>query len=230
MPGPSIKASTLPVQASLHGRLSPSILFCSAGARGIVDNGLISPLVLKLQREEEKIQELILDTLASCLQEDATEALSSCAVPFFKQKLLSSNKNIRSKAAQALMAISIPLEGKNQVCRHDVIPILVQLLKDEEEEVQANAAGALIYATVTTEGKYAALDSEAIQPLLKLLFSPLIKVRLNATKALTILAEAPEGRKLLQGHVFNFRNLKMDQNEAVRRAAHIAIKVIEWKP
>ncbi|KAI6050160.1 radial spoke head 14 homolog [Marmota monax] len=201
-----------------------------SGARGIVDNGLISPLVLKLQREEEKIQELILDTLASCLQEDATEALSSCAVPFFKQKLLSSNKNIRSKAAQALMAISIPLEGKNQVCRHDVIPILVQLLKDEEEEVQANAAGALIYATVTTEGKYAALDSEAIQPLLKLLFSPLIKVRLNATKALTILAEAPEGRKLLQGHVFNFRNLKMDQNEAVRRAAHIAIKVIEWKP
>lgn len=81
------------------------ILFCSAGAHGIVDSGLIPPLVWKLQREEENIQELILDTLASCLQEDATEALSSCAVPFLKQKLLNANKNIRSKAAEALIAI-----------------------------------------------------------------------------------------------------------------------------
>lgn len=105
MLGPSVKPSTLPVQDSLHGRLPPSILSCSAGAHGIVDSGLISPLVLKLQREEESIQELILDTLASCLQEDATEALSSCAVPFFKQKLLSTNKVIRSKAARALIAI-----------------------------------------------------------------------------------------------------------------------------
>lgn len=132
------------------------------GAQGIVFSGLIPALVWKVQREEEDIQELILDTLAPCLQVDATEALSSHAVPFLKQKLLSTNDDIRSKAARALIAISIPLEGKDQVCQYDVIPILVHLLKDKEEEVQANAAGALMYTAVTTEGKYAALDAEAI--------------------------------------------------------------------
>ncbi|KAM5238982.1 radial spoke head 14 homolog [Ctenodactylus gundi] len=201
-----------------------------SGARGIITSGLVPSLVWKLQREEETIQELILDTLAPCLQEDATQALKSHAVPFLKQKLLSTNNKIRSKAARALIAISIPLEGKNQVRQHDVIPILVDLLKDQDKEVQANAAGALMHATVTTEGKYAALDAEAISSLLKLLDSPLSKVRLNATKALTMLAEAPEGRKRLQTQVPAFRALEKDKNQAIQRAAQIAIKVIEWKP
>ncbi|XP_006908756.1 radial spoke head 14 homolog [Pteropus alecto] len=201
-----------------------------SGAQGIVNNGLIPLLVWKLQREEEEIQELLLDTLAACLMEDATEALSSRVVPFLKEKLLSANDNIRSKAACTLIAVSIPLEGKKQVWQYDVIPILVHLLKDQVEEVQANAAGALMYATVTTAGKYAALDAEAIHPLLNLLSSPLRKARLNAIKALTMLAEAPEGRKFLQVHVPDFRVLEMDSSEAVRRAAQIAINVIEWKP
>ncbi|XP_008248376.1 radial spoke head 14 homolog [Oryctolagus cuniculus] len=201
-----------------------------AGAQGIVFSGLIPALVWKVQREEEDIQELILDTLAPCLQVDATEALSSHAVPFLKQKLLSTNDDIRSKAARALIAISIPLEGKDQVCQYDVIPILVHLLKDKEEEVQANAAGALMYTAVTTEGKYAALDAEAIPPLLALLSSPKSKVRLNAAKALTMLAEAPEGRRYLQSHVHAFRVLEVEHNEAIQRAAQIAISVIEWKP
>nr|XP_058896146.1 radial spoke head 14 homolog isoform X1 [Kogia breviceps] len=212
-----------------------------AGAKGIVNSSLIPSLVWKLQREEEGIQELLLDTLAACLMEDATEALASRAVPFLKEKLLSANSNIRSKAAQALIAVSaatqlpplwpsIPLEGKNQVWQHNVIPILVHLLKDKEEEVQANAAGALMYVTVTTKGKYAALDMEAIGPLLELLHSSLSKARLNAIKALTMLAEAPEGRKLLQSHVPTFRALKEDTSAAVQRAAQIAVKVIEWKP
>ncbi|XP_058387963.1 radial spoke head 14 homolog [Diceros bicornis minor] len=200
------------------------------GAQGIVNSGLIPALVWKLQREKEDIQELLLDTLAACLMEDATQALSSRVVPFLKEKLLSANNSIRSKAACTLMAISIPLEGKNQLWQYDVIPILVHLLKDKVEEVQANAAGALMYATVTTEGKYAALDAEAISPLLELLGSSLSRARLNAIKALTMLAEAPEGRKFLQAHVPNFRVLERDANEAVRRAAQVAIKVIEWKP
>lgn len=50
---------------------------------------------------------------------------------------------------------SIPLEGKKQVWKFDVIPILVHLLKDPVEEVQANAAGALMYAAVTTAGELA---------------------------------------------------------------------------
>lgn len=78
---------------------------CPAGAKGIVNSSLIPSLVWKLQREEERIQELLLDTLAACLMEDATEALASGAVPFLKEKLLSANSNIRSKAAQALTAI-----------------------------------------------------------------------------------------------------------------------------
>ncbi|XP_022406907.1 radial spoke head 14 homolog [Delphinapterus leucas] len=201
-----------------------------AGAKGIVNSSLIPSLVWKLQREEERIQELLLDTLAACLREDATEALASRAVPFLKEKLLSANSNIRSKAAQALTAVSIPLEGKNQVWQHDVIPILVHLLKDKEEEVQASAAGALMYVTVTTKGKYVALDTEAIRPLLELLHSSLSKARLNAIKVLTMLAEAPEGRKILQSHVPTFRALEEDTSAAVQRAAQIAVKVIEWKP
>ncbi|XP_007451121.1 PREDICTED: rhabdoid tumor deletion region protein 1 [Lipotes vexillifer] len=201
-----------------------------AGAKGIVNSSLIPSLVWKLQREEEGIQELLLDTLAACLMEDATEALASQVVPLLKEKLLSANSNVRSKAAQALIAVSIPLEGKNQVWQHDVIPILVHLLKDKEEEVQASAAGALMYVTVTTKGKYAALDTEAIRPLLELLHSSLSKARLNAIKVLTMLAEAPEGRKLLQSHVPTFRALEEDTSAAVQQAAQIAVKVIEWKP
>nr|XP_010953730.2 radial spoke head 14 homolog [Camelus bactrianus] len=201
-----------------------------AGAQGIVSSGLIPSLVWKLQREDEKIQVLLLDTLAACLMEDATEALASCVVPFLKEKLLSTNSDIRAKAARTLIAVSIPLEGKNQVWQHDVIPILAHLLKDKVDEVQANTAGALTYATVTTKGKYAALDAEAIRPLLELLHLSSSKVRLNAIKALTMLAEAPEGRKLLQAHVPTFRALEKDASAAMRQAAQIAIQVIEWKP
>jgi hypothetical protein len=78
---------------------------CRAGAQGIVQSGLIPSLVRKLQKEEDHIQEIILDTLALCLQEDATEALESQAVPCLKEKLLSQNSEIRSKAARALIAI-----------------------------------------------------------------------------------------------------------------------------
>lgn len=45
-----------------------------------------------------------------------------------------------------------------------------------------------------------------------------------------MLAEAPEGRKVLQAHVPNFHVLKGDTSKAVQRAAQIAIKTIEWKP
>ncbi|KAK1328274.1 hypothetical protein QTO34_011847 [Cnephaeus nilssonii] len=192
-------------------------------AKGIVNSGLIPSLVRKLHREEESIQEILLDTLAACLQEDATEALNSRVVPFLKEKLLSPNEIIRCKAARTLIAH--PSGGQEAV-----IPILVHLLRDPVEEVQANAAGALMYATVTTEGKYAALDAEAIHPLLGLLVSSLQKARLNAIKALTMLAEAPEGRKILKAHVHTFRVLEAEPGEAVQRAAEVAIKVIEWKP
>lgn len=87
------------------GQPTLSALSCPAGARGIVNSGLIPPLVWKLQGEEEEIQELLLDTLVACLTEDATEALSSRVVPFLKEKLLSTNHDIRSKATRVLTAV-----------------------------------------------------------------------------------------------------------------------------
>ncbi|XP_017374975.1 radial spoke head 14 homolog isoform X2 [Cebus imitator] len=76
------------------------------GAEEIISKGLIFPLVRKLQGEaEEEFQELILDTLVLCLREDATEALNSNVVPILKQKLISTNENIRSKAARALLNV-----------------------------------------------------------------------------------------------------------------------------
>lgn len=84
---------------------SLSTLSHPVGAQGIVNSGLIPSLVWKLQREEEEIQGLLLDTLAACLMVDATEALSSGVVPFLKQKLLSANNDIRSKAARTLIAV-----------------------------------------------------------------------------------------------------------------------------
>ncbi|XP_017374974.1 radial spoke head 14 homolog isoform X1 [Cebus imitator] len=207
------------------------------GAEEIISKGLIFPLVRKLQGEaEEEFQELILDTLVLCLREDATEALNSNVVPILKQKLISTNENIRSKAARALLNVSISRVGKKQVCQFDVIPILVHLLKDPVEHVRSNAAGALMFATVITEGKYAALEAEAIGPLLELLHSPMTVARLNATKALTMLAEAPEGRKVLQVYVPTFRAMEVEPHEkphmaeALQRAARIAVSVIEFKP
>lgn len=80
-------------------------------------------------------------------------------------------------------------------------------------------------------GKYAALDANAVLPLMELLCSrPTTKVILNATKALTMLAEAPEGRQSLLSHLSIFQRLLMHDKEAIRRAAQVAIKVIEWKP
>lgn len=90
---------------SVLGKGHSNALSCSAGARGIVNSGLIPSLVWNLHSEEEYIQEIILDTLAPCLQEDASEALDSHAVPCFKEKLQSENRQLRSKAARALIAI-----------------------------------------------------------------------------------------------------------------------------
>ncbi|XP_004619414.2 radial spoke head 14 homolog [Sorex araneus] len=201
-----------------------------SGAQGIINNGLIPSLVWKLQQESEENQALLLDTLASCLMVDATAALNTHVVIFLKEKLDSLNSKIRVKAARTLAAISIPLEGKKQVCQYEVIPILVKLLQDQVMKVQANAAGVLMFATVITEGKYAALDANAIYPLLNLLDSPLTEARLNAVKTLTMLAEAPEGRKILRDSLATFRTLESDDSISVKRAAKIAIKVIEWTP
>uniref|UniRef100_A0ACB8FYJ5 Uncharacterized protein n=1 Tax=Sphaerodactylus townsendi TaxID=933632 RepID=A0ACB8FYJ5_9SAUR len=196
----------------------------------IVESSLIPSLVLKLKTENEEIQPLLLDTLSGCLRVEAFEALATGAVRILKEKLNHPSVEIRSKAAEALMAISVPLEGKNMVFQEDVFPDLVSLLSDEDAEVRANAAGALMNAAVTTQGKYAAINAAAIETLLPLIHDEKSKVRLYSIKALTMLAEAPEGRKTLLYQVGEFQELMKDPSEAVRRAATIAVEVITWKP
>ncbi|XP_034757689.1 radial spoke head 14 homolog isoform X2 [Acipenser ruthenus] len=200
------------------------------GAVGLVEAGLIPRLVFKLTSELEEIQELILDTLHFCLCVDASEALASEAVSVLKEKLSHRSARIRSKAARALMDISVPLEGKNKLCEEEVIPILVNLLGDPSPEVAASAAGALMSATVTTPGKYAALNADALPPLLGLVRSPQMNVCLNAVKAITVLAEAPEGRKELLKHLDLLEDLRGHDSEVTRRAAETAMRVITWKP
>ncbi|XP_048369945.1 radial spoke head 14 homolog [Sphaerodactylus townsendi] len=202
----------------------------ATGAVEIVESSLIPSLVLKLKTENEEIQPLLLDTLSGCLRVEAFEALATGAVRILKEKLNHPSVEIRSKAAEALMAISVPLEGKNMVFQEDVFPDLVSLLSDEDAEVRANAAGALMNAAVTTQGKYAAINAAAIETLLPLIHDEKSKVRLYSIKALTMLAEAPEGRKTLLYQVGEFQELMKDPSEAVRRAATIAVEVITWKP
>lgn len=45
-----------------------------------------------------------------------------------------------------------------------------------------------------------------------------------------MLAELPEGRKTLLHHTDTFQQCLNDPCEAVKRAAEIAISVIEWRP
>ncbi|KAH0625518.1 hypothetical protein JD844_015064 [Phrynosoma platyrhinos] len=207
-----------------------ALIASSAGAVGIVESGLVPSLVLKLRTELEEIQELILETLTGTLRVEAFEALATGAVSIFKEKLGHVSVGIRSRAAQALMAISVPREGKDTILEEDVFPDLVLLLDDEDAEVRANAAGTIMYAAVTTPGKYAAINADAINTLLPLLSDDKSKVRLYAIKALTMLSEAPEGRRALLRHVSEFKERTTDSSPAVRRAAEIAVKVIEWKP
>uniref|UniRef100_UPI00398EA984 radial spoke head 14 homolog n=1 Tax=Pristiophorus japonicus TaxID=55135 RepID=UPI00398EA984 len=201
-----------------------------AGAEAIVDANLVPLLIMKLRTELDEIQELILKTLHFCLLVDTKAALAAEGISVLKTKLTHSSVTIKSLAAQALMDISVSLEGKNKVCEEEVIPILVALLSDPDPEVRATAAGALIFATITTQGKYKALEADIIPSLLILVNDPLSKVRLNAIKTITTMSEAAEVRKILLDHVTLLEGKIQDPSEAVRKAAKIAIDVITWKP
>ncbi|KAM4051517.1 radial spoke head 14 homolog [Anomaloglossus baeobatrachus] len=201
-----------------------------AGAAALVAAGLVSQLVRKLESELDEIQEVILETLHFCLQADASQALGAGAVMVLKEKLSHPLVSIRRKAACALMEICVPLEGKESVCKAEVIPLLVHLLDDSDTEVRANVAGALMYITITTQGKYAALHCGVIPKLLALVKADDSKVRLNCLKALTTLSETPEGRKILLQDVSLIQSCTQDSSEAVSRAASIAVRVIQWKP
>ncbi|NXT05243.1 RSP14 protein, partial [Prunella fulvescens] len=200
------------------------------GAGGVLQAGLIPPLVLKLKTELDEIQELILGTLSNCLRVEVSEALAAGAVTVLKEKLSHPSTTIRSKAAWVLLEISSHAEGKIAVCQEEVIPVLVSLLEDTQPEVQVSSTGALMFALVTPQGRSSAMGVEAIPPLLTLVAEETSKARLNAIKTLTLLAELPEGRQTLLDHRDTIERCLHDPSEAVQRAAEIAITVIDWKP
>ncbi|NWH74684.1 RSP14 protein, partial [Piaya cayana] len=199
------------------------------GAVAILHAGLIPLLISKLKTEPDGIQELILDALSNCLHVDATEALAAGAVPILKEKLTHSLVTIRIKAALVLSEIGTHAEGKGTMCE-EVVLVLVGLLENADPDVQASAAGALKFAIVKPQGRFSALGAGAIPSLLKLVAEEKSKARLSAIKALTLLAELPQGRRTLLGHRAVFQQCLGDPQEAVRRAASTAIRVIEWKP
>ncbi|XP_009909347.2 radial spoke head 14 homolog [Dryobates pubescens] len=199
------------------------------GAADILHAALIPSLLLKLKTELDEIQELILDTLSSCLHLEASEALASGAVTILKEKLTHPSVAIRSKAAQVLLAAGTHPEGKSLICE-EVVAALVSLLEDTDPEVQASAAGALMFATVKPQGRFSALGAGAIAPLLRLATEQSSRARLSALKALTMLAELPQGRTTLLDHTAMLEQCLSDPCEAVRRAATTAISVIRWKP
>ncbi|NXS64452.1 RSP14 protein, partial [Brachypteracias leptosomus] len=198
------------------------------GAVDILHARLIPLLVFKLKTESDEIQELILNTLSDCLRVEASEALAAGAVTILKEKLSHSSVAIRSKAAWVLLEIGTHPEAKSEVC--EVVPVLVGLLEDSDPEVQASATGALMFAIVKPQGRFSALGAGAVPPLLKLVAEETSQARLSAIKTLTMLAELPGGRRTLLDHIGTFQQCLDDPCEAVKRAAKIAISVIEWKP
>ncbi|XP_069789750.1 radial spoke head 14 homolog isoform X2 [Narcine bancroftii] len=201
-----------------------------AGADAILHAELVPLLIMKLRTELDEIQELILKSLHFCLLVDTKQALDAEGVTVLKAKLTHSSEAIRSLAAQALMDISTPLEGKNKLCEEEVIPILVELLSDPNHKVRAAAAGTLMFATVTTQGKYKALEADIIPALLSLLNDPVSKVRLNAIKTITTVSEGPEGRAVLLGYLPLLEGMTQDPSAAVQKAVKIAMDVIAWQP
>ena len=200
------------------------------GADGIVEARLVPKLVEKLKSEHDEIKLLILDNLHFCMNVSTGDALASNAMEVFTELLKHQFDVIRGKAARDIMDLSVPLAGKNKAVEVKCVPLLVELLEDSNCDVRANSAGALMTIAITTKGKYTALEANAIESLVKLVHDPVSEVRANSLKALTCLAEAPEGRKILLGHVDKIRIRLADKNPAVIKCAEIAVKVITWKP
>ncbi|KAK2838210.1 hypothetical protein Q5P01_015422 [Channa striata] len=175
-----------------------------AGAEALLS--LIPKLMLKLREEkedEEEVQTLLLSTLSRCSRLDALPALASGGVSLLGQRLSHDSPNIRREAAAAMMALSVPEEGKLQVCDESLLPVLIDLLQDKDVEIQANAAGVIMYTVITTKGKQQCLDLDIVPILLDLVTkredegADRKALIMYSLRALTSLAEDPKGRSLL---------------------------------
>ncbi|CAL8294208.1 radial spoke head 14 homolog [Gadus morhua] len=216
---------------NVHRTLNRLANFPSA-AMSMVSMDLVPRLVANVNEEEDEvIQTLLLYTISLCLRVDPRPALACNGVSVLGKQLSTPSLGIRRAALNALLAISVPLEGKERVCDGGLLPLLVKLLSDSDPEVQANAAGTIMNTVIITKGKLQALSAGALPGLLLLVSSEERAVCLNALKALTALAEAPSGRRHLLEHVPVLSSRTgAHEDQAVRRAAQCALQVVTWTP
>uniref|UniRef100_A0A3P8VMS5 Radial spoke head 14 homolog n=1 Tax=Cynoglossus semilaevis TaxID=244447 RepID=A0A3P8VMS5_CYNSE len=202
-----------------------------AGAKALL--ALVPKLLTKLEEEEEEeVQVLLLSTLSFCSTLDALPALALDAVSLVRQKLLHSSQDVRREAAAAMMALSVPEEGKRRVCKEAVLPEVVRLLQEADVKVQANAVAVIMYTAITTEGKMQCLDLDVVPVLLDLKRRRRKALVMYCLRALTTLAEAPRGRHLLMEQLPLLEKWSevAEKDEDIRRAAQTAVRVITWAP
>ncbi|XP_068167868.1 radial spoke head 14 homolog [Antennarius striatus] len=226
-------------------RVLSRLTLLPAGSHALLS--LVPKLMQKLMDEEEKeeeVQVLILSTINACSAMDPLPALGADGVSVLSQKLSHRSPDIRREAAAALMAISVCVDGKRQVCADEVLPVVVGLLQDEDIEVQVNAAGVIMYIVTTTQGKQQCLKLNIIPILLDRVSKKTDEEKNTEKKrrkkalttyclrVLTALAEAPDGRRLLlkQLPVLAVRSEEAEEDQDIRRAAQTAVQVITWTP
>ncbi|XP_066500408.1 radial spoke head 14 homolog [Hoplias malabaricus] len=232
MVSPLLELLDEPVDAcrkNVHRALKMIVDF-PEGVGCMVSLGLVPRLVMKVAVETEDVLKLVLSTLSCCVRVDALSALNSGAVSALKERLTHSSTNIRRAAAEAVLTLSVPVEGKVKVCEEEVLPVVVQLLSDEDAGVRANAAGVVMNTAVITRGKFQALEAGALAPLLHLVKCEERAVCVNALRALTCLAEAPRARILLRQHLPLIQTKLNNPEPIIQRAAHTAVQVISWTP
>ncbi|XP_055017704.1 radial spoke head 14 homolog [Boleophthalmus pectinirostris] len=195
-------------------------------------------------KEEELV--LLLSTLARCIRLDALPALASGAVELLRHKLTHGSAHVRREAAAALLALSVPVEGKQQICALDLLSDLLPLLHDPDVEVRTNAAGVCMNTLIITAGKVQALKLGLLPVLLDLVSPEDLgpdSLDLNQTldqtqgkalvlyclRALTALSEAPAARCLLMEQRPRLER-RRDTDPELRQATETALRVISWTP
>ncbi|KAM9810566.1 radial spoke head 14 homolog [Neosynchiropus ocellatus] len=223
-----------------------SLALLPSGARALLS--LVPKLMLKLKEkgeneEEEDVQVLLLSTISRCSMLDPGPALCSEGVPVVGGKLSHQCLHIRREAASAMMAFSVSMDGKQQICNMAVLPVLVGLLQDGDIEVRKYTAGAIMNTVIITIGKYQCLDLDILPVLLTLVCEQKqeedeeLRRRRKALviyclRTLTTLAEAPIGRRLLLEQLprLEMRSNLTEKDADIRDAAQTAIRVITWTP
>ncbi|CAL1615472.1 unnamed protein product [Knipowitschia caucasica] len=198
------------------------------------------------EKEQEEELVLLLSTVTSCSRRNALPALASEGISLLHHKLKHRSARVRRQAAAAMLALSVPLEGKQQLCAQGVMSDLMTLLQDPDIEVRANAAGVCMNALIITAGKVQGLELGLIPLLLDIITAeelspdPVDPVGPEQTqhrktlvlfclRALTALSEAPAARSLLQEERHRLEN-RRDTDSELRRATETALRLINWTP